>query len=124
MRSITWFGLVTIATLGGCTVTTQPAQPVAYSEPTAYVETTAAPVDYENYPHTVYEGRTVYYVGDRWQYREGSRWLSYRTEPVFLRQHRATLQQQPRRVEEPRRAPAAPAARPEERHEERHDERR
>jgi hypothetical protein len=98
MRSA-WFGLVSVVALGGCYVHGR-------GEP-AYVETTGGVVEYDAYPHTYYEGRTVYYVGDRWGWREGGRWRYYDREPVELRRHRETYV---------RRAPV--------RHEERHEERR
>ena len=47
--------------------------------PAAYVAT-AAPV--------YFEGRPVYWYGDRWYYREGRAWRSYREEPGWLRERR------------------------------------
>src|SRR5689334_15999665 len=44
------------------------------SEP-AYAEVDDMPADIEVYPHTVYEGETVYWVGDRWYYRRGPHWV-------------------------------------------------
>jgi hypothetical protein len=58
------------------------------AEPVAYVETTAAPVYVDAYPSTVYDGRVVYYVNDRWMYRDGDRWAYYRTEPAPLYTYR------------------------------------
>ena len=106
MRSA-WFGLVSVVALGGCYVHTR-------SEP-AYVETTAAPVEYDAYPQTYYEGHTVYYIGNRWGWREGGRWRYYDNEPVVLRHHRETYV---------RRAPVRHDDRREERRIERRDERR
>ena len=114
MRTIAWFGMVTIVTLGGCTVTTT-REPV-YAEPVGYTETTAAPADYEAYPNTVYEGHTVFFVSGRWMFRDRDRWVSYRSEPPQLRQHREVNHwrgERGERHEERREAPR------EERHEER-----
>jgi hypothetical protein len=61
---------------------------VRATEPVAYVETTAAPVYVDAYPSTVYDGRVVYYVNDRWMYRDGGRWAYYRSEPAPLQQYR------------------------------------
>jgi len=35
-----------------------------------------------------HEGRATYWYGNRWQYREGRNWRSYRDEPRSLRDHR------------------------------------
>jgi hypothetical protein len=103
-----WFALVSVVALGGCYAT-------ARTEP-AYVETTGATVEYDAYPHTVYEGRTVYYVGNRWGWRERGGWRYYDSEPVQLRRHRETyVRRAPTRYEERRH---------EERREERHEDRR
>jgi hypothetical protein len=75
--------------LGGCRAT-------AYAdEPVGYVEVSSAPVDVEVYPHTYYGGRQVYYVRDRWMYRDGGRWLYYRQEPPELYRQRTYIQQAP-----------------------------
>jgi hypothetical protein len=57
------------------------------SEP-AYAEAVYVPPDIETYPHTNYDGRVVYLVNDRWYYREGPRWVYYRSEPRPLYTHR------------------------------------
>lgn len=80
------------------------------SEP-AYAEVDYVPADIEVYPHTVYEGETVYYVGDRWYYRRGPHWVYYRQEPAGLTRYRARMEQAPRaprREHWERAAPAAP----------------
>lgn len=46
------------------------------------------PVAVETYPSTYYDGRVVYWVGDRWYFRRGDVWLYYHHEPVYLRDHR------------------------------------
>ena len=79
MRSA-WFGLMSVVALSGCYVH-------ARSEP-AYVETTAAPVEYNTYPATFYEGHNVYWVGNRWGWHDGDHWRYYDHEPVELRRHR------------------------------------
>lgn len=35
-----------------------------------------------------HEGRASYWYGNRWHYREGRNWRTYREEPPYLRQHR------------------------------------
>ena len=60
------------------------------STPPVFVEA-AAPADIEAYPAYQYEGRTVYYVNDRWYARDRGQWRYYRYEPVALRLHRAEL---------------------------------
>jgi hypothetical protein len=35
-----------------------------------------------------YEGHAAYWYGNRWQYREGNRWHTYRDEPRYLRDRR------------------------------------
>lgn len=35
-----------------------------------------------------YEGHASYWYGDRWHYREGRSWRTYRDEPRYLRDHR------------------------------------
>jgi hypothetical protein len=93
----------------GCTVETHPAQPVAYADDDSVDYAATGPViDVNTYPYEVYGGRNVYYVGDRWYYRDGGRWAYYRHEPRVLYGRR-----------QGRRGPA----RHEERHEERHEHR-
>jgi hypothetical protein len=53
----------------------------------AYVEA-EAPVAVETYPSTYYDGHVVYWIGDRWYFRRGGAWVYYRTEPVYLHDHR------------------------------------
>jgi len=60
-------------------------QPV---EPVGEVEVTSAPYDIETYPHTVYEGRTVYLYNGGWYYHDNGRWARYRNEPGQLREYR------------------------------------
>jgi len=36
-----------------------------------------------------YEGRPVYYYGDRWYYRDHGRWSYYGSEPGYLHERRA-----------------------------------
>jgi hypothetical protein len=35
-----------------------------------------------------YEGRPVYFYNGYWHYRNGNRWMYYRSEPGYLRPHR------------------------------------
>jgi hypothetical protein len=63
------------------------------------------------YPHTVYNGRTVYWVNGRWFYPHGSRWYAYRREPPGLVRQRPYVQQAPPAYQPyPQQAP--PAYRP------------
>lgn len=123
-----------VATIGlaassiACTVHTAP-------EPYATTVVTSAPVDYESYPSTEYEGRPVYLVDDRWYYQDGPTWVYYRDEPEPLRHYRASHPERrphPERREEGRDRPeqgavrvqapnAAPPAHPEARPEERRE---
>jgi hypothetical protein len=88
----------------------------AGAEP-AYVDATVAPVDVEVAPQYYYEGRTVYYVNDRWYARDRGRWVYYRTEPQPLARHRVEVQRAPRAperarvIERPRREQAPRAER-------------
>ncbi|HEY3593520.1 MAG TPA: hypothetical protein VGL13_06590 [Polyangiaceae bacterium] len=82
-------------------------QPAAATEDVEVVAT--APVDVQTYPHTDYEGRTVYFVNGRSYYSRGSRWYAYRHEPAGLVRQRQYVQQAPparrNREEAPRPAP-------------------
>ena len=90
MKSSMLFAFVCTAPLLGCAGWGISAQPVGY------VETTAAPVaDIDLYPSTIYEGRTVYLYGDRWYWREGSRWRYYGHEPPALAPYRNRFRNQP-----------------------------
>jgi len=64
-------------------------------EPAVYAEADTVPADITIYPHTVYDGRVVYYYGDRWWYSDGGRWAYYRHEPEPLNRHRRYVQQAP-----------------------------
>lgn len=59
-----------------------------YVETTGVVYDDSGEYDYETYPTYVYEGRTVYLVGDRWYFRGPRGWAYYRDEPEALRFHR------------------------------------
>ena len=63
---------------GGVGVTVDPSVVV---EPSDEYIATVAPV--------YYEGRPVYYYNNYWYYRDHGRWRYYRTEPGYLRDHRA-----------------------------------
>jgi len=80
-------GLAMLSALGGCYVGLQ--------ADSAYVETSYVPSNIEAYPHRYYEGRTVYYVNERWHYRDGARWAYYRQEPAPLYRQRTYVQQAP-----------------------------
>lgn len=85
----------------GCVVR---EQPVEYAEADPGVDVTV-------YPHDYYEGRTVYWVHDRWYYRDGNHWRYYRSEPGELYRRRHVVREERR---EDRR---------EDRHEDRHEDR-
>ena len=61
-----------------------------------YAVATDAPADIETYPSVVYEGRPVYFVNDRWYYRQGPEWVYYRREPAPLYRQRDYVRQAPR----------------------------
>ena len=73
-------------------------------------------VGYDDYPPDGYiattapvyfEGRPMYWYGNRWSYREGGRWYHYDREPPMLYQRR--MQGPPvRRIYEPPRARPVP----------------
>lgn len=81
---------VAMIALGGCRATTY-----GVAEPVGYVELTAAPIDVGVYPHSYYNGRSVYFVDDRWMYRDRGRWMYYRQEPPELYRQRPYVQQAP-----------------------------
>jgi hypothetical protein len=57
-----------------------------------YAEADDAPADITVYPHTVYEGRDVYLVNDRYYYRgPENRWVYYRNAPAPLVERRSTF---------------------------------
>jgi hypothetical protein len=62
----------------------------------AYVEASAPPAELEVAPQTYYEGRTVYYVRDRWYAHDRGRWVYYRSEPQPLVRYRTHVQRAPR----------------------------
>jgi len=67
----------------------------------AYVEASAPPADLERATQTYYEGRTVYYVNDRWYAQNRGRWVYYRHEPQPLlrqRMHAVRAPQAPQHV--------------------------
>jgi hypothetical protein len=79
----------------GCTVEpAQPAPAVAYADDTVVYDT-GPTIDINTYPHEIYEGRPVYYVNNRWYYRDGGRWAYYRHEPAPLYRRRAYVRQAP-----------------------------
>ena len=81
--------------------------PACYMEAGAepeYVDASAALVDVEVAPHYEYEGRTVYYVNDRWYARDRGRWVYYRNEPQPLYRQRRYVQSAPRAPERRREA--------------------
>ena len=93
----------------GCAARASTAVPVGYAE-LRFGRTQAY------YPHTVYQGRDVYYVDGRWIYRtDAGDWRFYRVEPAPLYRFRTTIRQAPpapRPREEPSRVPATPTPAP------------
>jgi hypothetical protein len=86
--------VLAVTALGACEVHGRTRAYV--EEPVSTVEVTSAPVvEYDTYPHTVYEGRTVYWVHDRWGYPRDGRWVYYRSEPAPLARYRTTVQAAP-----------------------------
>jgi hypothetical protein len=60
--------------------------PSQYVYPTEYVAEVPARIEY--YPHTYYQGRPAYLVGERWYYHTRERWVVFREEPAHLREYR------------------------------------
>jgi hypothetical protein len=72
--------LVASAVAAGLASTPARAQiEVSLFPPAAFIAT-SSPV--------YYEGHAAYWYGNRWQYREGGNWHSYREEPSYLRESR------------------------------------
>jgi hypothetical protein len=69
----------------------------AYAQPVGtVVVTSGVPVyGYEAYPHTVYEGRTVYWVDNRWGYPRHGGWVYYQNEPPELVRYRSRVHTAP-----------------------------
>jgi hypothetical protein len=80
-------------TVSGCTARVDTVRPVLTTE--AEVEVETAPADVYAYPHTEYQGRTVYLVDGRWYYPHGRRWYYYRNEPPDLVRQRTYVRQAP-----------------------------
>ena len=97
MSSLMKMSMLCLATLavGACTLQGQTRAEV--EPPVGTVEITSAPVvQYESQPHTVYEGKTVYWVNGRWGYpHSNGRWAYYRSEPAPLARYRTTVQSAP-----------------------------
>lgn len=66
---------------------------VQAGEPVSYLSNKSVPENVDAFPQAVYEGHTVYYVNDRWMYRDRGGWAYYLTEPPALYAHRATPRQ-------------------------------
>ncbi len=99
-----------LATMSGC-----------YAEATTSggfdVEYVAPPVvEVEAYPHVYYAGHVVYLIHDHWYYRNGPRWVYYRTEPRVLRERRRVIRRHAPAVHERARVRHAPPAHPSSRH--------
>lgn len=54
----------------------------------AEIEVGPPGVEIETAPQVYYEGHPTYWYGNRWYYRRGSTWHSYRSEPAYLQEHR------------------------------------
>lgn len=96
----------------------------AAADPPIYIEVDVVPPSIEAHPHTVYEGRPVYYYEGHWYERRGPRWVYYRDEPRPLVEYRASPEY--RRHAAPTRSRRYYEARPVRRHHEdrRRDDRR
>ncbi len=82
--------------LAGCSVHGRTGARVYAEPPVGTVTITSAPLYYDAYPHTYYDGRVVYYVDGRWGYPAGSgRWTYYQQEPPPLVRYRTTIQSAP-----------------------------
>lgn len=106
-------GLAAVCFTAGCTAELRAERPVIYTQAEAdVVYTESAPVNIETYPREQYAGVDVYLVGGRWYRRHGSRWQTYRTEPVELGRRRGVIE---------RRAPHGPPAHHDKRGHDKHD---
>lgn len=65
---------------------------------------------YGYYPYTYFDGRPVYYVDNRWMYRDGGAWRYYYREPPELYRYRSTVRQAPPAYGYPRGGYAPPPA--------------
>lgn len=77
------------AAFAGCLACAAWSTP-ASADPPIYVEVDVVPPSIESYPHTVYEGRPVYYYEGHWYERRGPRWVYYREEPRPLVVYRSS----------------------------------
>lgn len=94
-KALSTVGFVATVALAasGCTV-----HGYTGTEPVSTYEVTSAPVgpsSYEQYPHTMYEGRQVYYVNGRWGYPQPRGWSYYRSEPAPLVRYRQNVRSAP-----------------------------
>lgn len=97
----------------------------ASADPPIYIEVDVAPPSIESYPHTVYEGRPVYYYEGHWYERRGPRWAYYRDEPRPLVVYRSSPEYRRRYAPPPpRRHYEAPPVRDRRYDDRRYDERR
>lgn len=78
-----------------------------------YVVAESEPVYVDSYPHTYYEGHTVYLIDDRWYRRHRGRWVYYQDEPEPLHRYRLQVRFTPRSEQGPRYQPRERARRPE-----------
>jgi hypothetical protein len=94
LSSLLAAALIAGAACAGCSVHGR-AYPVGYTE-LYYGDA------YGYYPHTWYGGRDVYYIGNRWMYRDGGGWRYYASEPPALYRYRSTVRQAPPAYSYPR----------------------
>lgn len=82
--------LACVLATAGCTATVGPPVLVVESEDVEPVDTVPVNVEQypDQYPQESYGGRTVIFIGGRWHYRVGPRWMAYRHEPVELGRRR------------------------------------
>lgn len=81
--------IVATAACSGCAARTTTSVPVGFAELTF-----GGTFGY--FPHTVYQGRDVYYVEGRWIYQNSAGdWVYYPVEPRPLHRYRMTVQQAP-----------------------------
>lgn len=68
---------------------------VQAGEPVGYLKSKSVPENVDSFPQAVYQGHTVYWISDRWMYRDRGGWAYYVTEPPALYAYRATPRQPP-----------------------------
>ncbi len=97
MVSRTLLSLVAAAALSGCYGYSYGVEPMTVTAAEIEVGPPAFALQYGYGPQIVYEGHPTYYYDNRWYYQDRGRWRYYRSEPAYLRDHRARWEEDRRR---------------------------